>query len=156
MCSSQEMTMTMTNEEIDKLAADLPRMTMHGSIPAETTFALAARVVELNRRVAELGADNAGLADERDDYKAHFEEADGQRLAARDRVAELEGGFDTAISEVERLRGEKQTLLRAVEVDQLQFQCLLDGGVDNWGGWSDAMDEHFKILNGDESKEGGA
>jgi hypothetical protein len=37
----------MTKEEIDQLALDLPRMTMHGPIPPSTTHAFAARIVEL-------------------------------------------------------------------------------------------------------------
>lgn len=37
----------MTNDEIDKLARDMPGLTLHGHIPVETTMALARRVVEL-------------------------------------------------------------------------------------------------------------
>lgn len=40
--------------DIDKTARDLPRVCLHGRIPTATTMALAARVVELLARVAEL------------------------------------------------------------------------------------------------------
>lgn len=44
----------MTNDDIDKLARDIPRMTMHGPIPAMTTHLLAARLVEVLDRNKEL------------------------------------------------------------------------------------------------------
>lgn len=70
-------------------------------------------------------------------------------------VAKLTKERDAALGRVEVLEDEKKTLLLAVEVDDLEYQCLKNAGVDNWGGYEQAMDEYWKITLG-ESKEGEA
>ena len=49
-----EKSISMTNDEIDKLAADLPRMTMHGRVPTRTIMAMAMRITELLEENARL------------------------------------------------------------------------------------------------------
>ncbi len=43
-------------DDVDQMARDLPRMTLHGNIPTATTMALAARVVELLSAMREISA----------------------------------------------------------------------------------------------------
>ncbi len=84
------------------------------------------RIAELHRRLRESGESIERLASE------------NSRLESR--VAELED--------------DKQTLLRAVNGDPLELQCLKDQGVDNWGGYADAMEALWELQKTDKRGEG--
>lgn len=40
--------------------------------------------------------------------------------------------------------------LEALERDMLLLRSLMDAGVDNWGGWDNAIETYHQYLEGDE------